>query len=37
MKNSLPSVRSHSEYPAKKVVSPVIELPAEYVLVEKAG
>ncbi|CAK67822.1 unnamed protein product (macronuclear) [Paramecium tetraurelia] len=37
MQSALPRVRFQSEYPVKKVVSPLIELPIEYQLVEKAG
>ncbi|CAD8192353.1 unnamed protein product [Paramecium pentaurelia] len=37
MQTTLPKVRLQSEYPVKKVVSPQIELPAEFILVEKAG
>ncbi|CAD8186793.1 unnamed protein product [Paramecium pentaurelia] len=37
MQTTLPIIRLQSEYPFKKVISPEIELPAEFILVEKAG
>ncbi|CAD8080458.1 unnamed protein product [Paramecium primaurelia] len=37
MQTTLPIIRLQSEYTFKKDISPVIELLAEFILVEKAG